>query len=174
MPASVNGFPARPAACRCSRRWARAGSRSSCVPSSRASRPMPPSLLLIGESGSGREALARFVHEIGPRARSRSSRWWRARSREDNVEARCSVWTGRTASPGCSTRPRAVRCSSRDLEDLAPRAQRLLLGVHRNRQLSRVGGNTSQPFNARSSPGEPGIEARAGAARACAATCWAH
>ena len=75
------------------------------------------SLLLIGEAGSGREALARFTHEAGPRAHAASSAWWPARCRKNPRRATCSAapptaqsprasWTRRAKAPCSSTRSR--------------------------------------------------------------------
>src|SRR5436190_1631589 len=49
--------------------------------------PHASALLLVGESGSGREALARFVHEIGPRAAKPFVTLVASALGEDSVEA---------------------------------------------------------------------------------------
>ncbi len=138
--------------------------------------PHASALLLVGESGSGREALARFVHEIGPRAQKPFVTLVASALGDENAEGSL---LGREVDgknePGLLDQAQGGTLFIQDLEDLAPRAQRLLLGVIETGSYRRVGGSTSQPFNARLiSAASPGIESRAGAEHGLRRDLLAH
>jgi DNA-binding NtrC family response regulator len=127
--------------------------------------PHASALLLVGESGSGREALARFVHEIGPRAAKPFVTLVASSLADEGADV---LLLGRETDgrhePGLLDQAQCGTLFIQDLEDLAPRAQRVLLGVIETGSYRRVGSNTTQAFNARLiSAASPGIEARAGA-----------
>jgi two-component system, NtrC family, nitrogen regulation response regulator NtrX len=138
--------------------------------------PHASALLLVGESGSGREALARFVHEIGPRTAKPFVTLVASSLADDSVE---TALLGREENgrvePGLLDQAQGGTLFLQDLEDLAPRAQRLLLGVIETGGYRRSGSNVTQAFNARLiSAASPGIEARAGVADGLRRDLLAH
>jgi two-component system, NtrC family, nitrogen regulation response regulator NtrX len=124
----------------------------------------PSPLLLIGEPGSGREALARYVHEHGPRAAAPFVALIASTLREADAEERLF---GR-ASPGSGQTGALEQAGNgtlfiHELEDLPPGAQRALYGVLESGQFARLGGGETQSFRARLiSSAQPGTEQRAG------------
>src|SRR5690606_12289169 len=96
---------------------------------------------LVGEPGSGREALARFTHEAGPRASQRFTPLVASSIPEDNPEA-FLFGTGAdgNTTQGVLDQARGGTLFIQEIEDLAPRVQRLLLGVVETGTFHRVGG----------------------------------
>jgi len=123
------------------------------------------SLLLVGEPGSGREALARFTHEAGPRAAQHFTSLVASGIPDDNPEAFLfGTGVDGNATQGVLDQARGGTLFIQEIEDLAPRVQRLLLGVVESGAFHRVGGGASIPFNARIiATAQPGVEDRAGA-----------
>jgi two-component system, NtrC family, nitrogen regulation response regulator NtrX len=123
------------------------------------------SLLLVGEPGSGREALARFTHEAGPRASQRFASLVASGIPDDNPEAFLfGTGVDGSATQGVLDQARGGTLFIQEIEDLAPRVQRLLLGVVETGAFHRVGGAGAVPFNARIiATAQPGVEDRAGA-----------
>jgi DNA-binding NtrC family response regulator len=123
------------------------------------------SLLLVGEPGSGREALARFTHEAGPRASQNFTGLVASGIPDDNPEAYLfGTGVDGNATQGVLDQARGGTLFIQEIEDLAPRVQRLLLGVVESGVFHRVGGTASIPFNARIiATAQPGVEDRAGA-----------
>jgi DNA-binding NtrC family response regulator len=138
--------------------------------------PHASALLLVGESGSGREALARFVHEIGPRATKPFVSLVASALAEESAElALLGHQPDGHHEPGLLDQAQGGTLFIQDLEDLAPRAQRVLLGVIETGSYRRVGNSATQPFNARLiSAASPGVEARAGAADGLRRDLLAH
>jgi two-component system, NtrC family, nitrogen regulation response regulator NtrX len=122
------------------------------------------SLLLVGEPGSGREALARFTHEAGPRAAQRFTSLVASGIPDDNPEAYLfGTGVDGSATQGVLDQARGGTLFIQEIDDLAPRVQRLLLGVVESGAFHRVGGVAPVPFNARIiATAQPGIEDRAG------------
>jgi two-component system, NtrC family, nitrogen regulation response regulator NtrX len=89
------------------------------------SRPISAPLLLLGESGTDRELLARFVHQSGRAAAGPFVALDSRTLREDRRRRRC--WAG-TAQPGLLEQARGGTLFLGDIEDL-PETQRLLSGV---------------------------------------------
>jgi DNA-binding NtrC family response regulator len=122
------------------------------------------SLLLVGEPGSGREALARFTHEAGPRA----SRGFVSLVASSIPEADAENFLfGRVAdghvTPGLLDQAQGGTLFVQEVEDLAPRVQRLLLGLVETGTFHRAGVTTPVQFTARIiATAQPGVEDRAG------------
>jgi DNA-binding NtrC family response regulator len=126
--------------------------------------PHPSALLLVGEPGSGREALARFVHELSQRAsRPFISFVASAVADADADGVLLGSESGGVLRPGLFEQAQGGTLFISDLEDLAPRVQRLLLGVIETGSYRRLGGELPLPFNVRLvSTAQPGVENRAG------------
>jgi two-component system, NtrC family, nitrogen regulation response regulator NtrX len=124
------------------------------------------SLLLVGEPGSGREALARFTHESGPRAGRGFVSLVASAVPDANADTYLfGSFTNAGSSPGLLDQANGGTLFIQDVEDLSPRVQRLLLGVIETGRFHRVGevGEHSVGFNARIvATAQPGVEMRAG------------
>jgi two-component system, NtrC family, nitrogen regulation response regulator NtrX len=120
----------------------------------------PAAVLLIGEPGSGREALARYLHEQGPRANlpfvsivSSSLRESDADTQLFGREERGDVQNGLLEAVDGGT------LFINELEDLPAAVQRSLLGVLESGQFTRLGGTQPIKFEARViSSAQPGID----------------
>lgn len=124
------------------------------------------SLLLVGESGSGREALGRFVHECSPRAARGFVSLVASAVPEDSAESFLfGTVTAAGTTPGVLDQAAGGTLYIQEAEDLAPRVQRLLLGAIETGRFHRSGsGNDGGvPFTARLiATAQPGVETRAG------------
>jgi len=122
------------------------------------------SLLLVGEPGSGREALARFTHEVGPRAARGFVSLVSSAIPESNAEAVLfGSGTDGHAVAGLLDQAQGGTLFIQEIEDLGPRVQRLMLGLMETGAFHRVGSTTPVPFNARIiATAQPGTEDRAG------------
>jgi DNA-binding NtrC family response regulator len=125
----------------------------------------PSPVLLVGESGSGREAFARYLHEHGPRASAPFVTLIASTLREVDAEARL-FGREEPGSPkviGLLEEAGSGSLYLQELEDLPPGVQRLLAGVFESGQFTRLGGSETLAFRARLlAAGQPGIEQRAG------------
>jgi two-component system nitrogen regulation response regulator NtrX len=125
----------------------------------------PSPVLLVGESGSGREAFARYLHEHGPRASAPFVTLIASTLREVDAEARL-FGREEPGSPkviGLLEEAGAGTLYLQELEDLPPGVQRLLAGVFESGQFTRLGGSETLTLRARLlAAGQPGIEQRAG------------
>jgi two-component system, NtrC family, nitrogen regulation response regulator NtrX len=124
----------------------------------------PSPVLLVGEPGSGREALARYLHEQGPRAAAPFVALIASSLREADAEARLF---GREHADGATVGLLEEAGSGtlfvHELEDLPAGVQRLLVGVLESGQFTRLGGREPLSFRARVlSSAQPGLEQRAG------------
>ncbi|HTU64645.1 MAG TPA: sigma-54 dependent transcriptional regulator [Steroidobacteraceae bacterium] len=120
-------------------------------------------VLLVGETGTGREAFARFIHEASPRAQRPFVTLISSTLRSDGAEQVLfgSESNGQTA-PGVLEKAGAGTLFINELEDLPAQAQRTLLGALESGQFVRVGGSTPVTLKARLiSSARPGIEGRA-------------
>jgi two-component system nitrogen regulation response regulator NtrX len=126
--------------------------------------PHASSLLLVGEPGCGREALARFVHDASPRAaRPFLSVVASALGDADAELVLFGSDSAGAARAGLFDEVQGGTLFIHEIEDLAPRTQRLLLGVLETGTYRRIGGDKQIPFNARLvSSAQPGVENRAG------------
>jgi DNA-binding NtrC family response regulator len=122
--------------------------------------PHEASVMLVGEPGSGRETLARYLHAMGPRAAgpfvSVSLAGLQLR---DVLESLC----GREGaeSPGCFEQARCGTLFLGDLSDLHAEAQAALTGVLEQGAFTRVGSQTARTLDVRLiSAAEPRIESQ--------------
>ncbi|MGH8217372.1 MAG: sigma-54-dependent transcriptional regulator, partial [Steroidobacteraceae bacterium] len=119
------------------------------------------SVLLIGEPGSGREAFARYLHGESPRASEPFVTVVASSLREADAEEQL---LGRTDHPGLLEQAAGGTLFIRDIEDLPPPAERLLLGALESGTFTRIGSMEAKRLDARVlSSARPGIESRAGA-----------
>jgi len=120
-------------------------------------------VLFIGESGSGREAFARYLHESGPDASQPFVTLVASTvSAGDPEPLLLGTETNGTVKPGVLEQAGGGTLFVSELDDLPASAQRILLGVLETRRITRVGGTDSIPFHARVLASvQPGIEQRA-------------
>ena len=117
-------------------------------------------VLIVGESGSGREAFARYLHAESPRAGSPFVTLIASTLRESDAEAQL---LGSGDTKGYLEQAADGSLFINEVEDLPQIAQRVLLGVLESGSFSRLGGQAAQKFQARVlSSAQPGIESRAG------------
>jgi DNA-binding NtrC family response regulator len=116
-------------------------------------------LLLLGESGTEREQLARFVHQSGPNA---AGPFVVLDARTLREEATANALFGVDANAkGLLEQARGGTLYIGDIEDLPPGAQRLLSGVLESGSFTRTGDGVSAPLEARIiASARPGIMSR--------------
>ncbi|MEN9705988.1 MAG: hypothetical protein RLZZ393_1867 [Pseudomonadota bacterium] len=126
--------------------------------------PHASPLLLSGEPGSGREALARFVHDTGPRAGKPFVSCIASSIADADAEAQLfGSESAGIASPGLLERADGGTLFLSGIEDLAPQAQKALFGVLEGGSYRRIGGSTTLALGTRLiSTARPGVESRAG------------
>ncbi len=118
-------------------------------------------LLLLGESGSDREALARFVHQSGPAAAGAFVAVDCRALREDHAAAALLGAGGDGAVAGAFGQARGGTLYLGDIEDLPGAAQRLLGGVLAGGRFAPDGGTEGVALEARIiASARPGIAAR--------------
>ncbi len=124
----------------------------------------PAAVLLVGEAGSGREALARYLHEQGSRASRPFVALAASTLRESDADARLfGRENGESPQPGVLESVTDGTLFISELEDLPASAQRSLLGVLESGQFTRLGGAQLVKFEARViCSAQPGVEIRAG------------
>lgn len=137
------------------------------------------SLLLVGEPGSGREALARFTHESGPRATRGFVSLVASAVPGDAAERFLfgAVSADGEVTPGLLDQAVGGTIYIQEVEDLDPGVQRLLLGVIETGRFHRAGADAGQgvPFGARLiATAQPGIELRAGSEHGLRRDLLAH
>lgn len=107
-------------------------------------------LLVTGELGSGRELFARYVHSMGPRAQGPFVRLASGTLQDSGAEA---ALFGRASQgkvePGLLERAQGGTLFIKNLQDLGPEAQRLLLGVLESGRFKPVGNGAAQPLDSR-------------------------
>jgi DNA-binding NtrC family response regulator len=125
----------------------------------------PASVLLVGEAGSGREALARYLHEQSPRASRPFIALTSSALRESDADARLfGRENGEHSQPGVLESVSGGTLFVSEIEDLPQSAQRNLLGVLESGHYTRLGGTQPLKFEGRViSSAQPGVETRAGA-----------
>ncbi len=122
-------------------------------------------VLLVGESGSGREAFARYLHEQSPRAGKPFVPLVASGLREEDTEAQLvgREGDGQNRQVGLLEQAGEGTLFIQEIEDLTPSAQRLLVGVLETGRFTRLGGSVPVEFKARVvSSALPGVESRAG------------
>ena len=125
---------------------------------------LPTAVMLVGESGSGREAFARFLHENSPRASKPFVTIVANSVRESDAELALLGREGTEGARGLLEQAAGGTLFINDVEDLPAAAQRVLLGMLETMSFTRIGGTEPVPFTARLvSAARPGIETRAGA-----------
>jgi two-component system, NtrC family, nitrogen regulation response regulator NtrX len=124
------------------------------------------SLLLVGEPGAGREALARFTHESGTRSSRGFATLVASAVPEDSAEKYLFGSIGpQGVSQGLLEQAPGGTLFIQEAEDLSPRVQRLLLGAIETGRFHRVGsnGDAGIAINPRIvATAQPGVEQRAG------------
>lgn len=122
--------------------------------------PHEASVMLVGEPGSGRETLARYLHALGPRAAGPFVPVSLAGLQlRDILESLC----GREGaeSPGCFEQARGGTLFLSDVSDLQGEAQAALLGVLEQGAFTRVGSQTAHTIDVRLiCAAEPRIESQ--------------
>ncbi len=122
-------------------------------------------VMLVGETGTGRESFARFLHDAGARATAPFAAIVGSMLRE--ADADLALFGRETAGgtePGILERAGEGTLFINEIEDLPAAAQRALLGVLETGEFTRLGGTERVPLRARLvSTAQPGIENRAGA-----------
>ncbi len=131
--------------------------------------PHEASVLIIGESGTGREAFARYVHSLSRRATGPFVTLIAAGVADDNAMALLhGVEAGDSARSGLLEQANGGVLFVNSIEDLSPAVQRLLLADLESRSFLRVGGQRPVPLDVRLiCSARPGIDQRseAGAVR---------
>jgi two-component system, NtrC family, nitrogen regulation response regulator NtrX len=117
-------------------------------------------VLITGESGSGRETFAQFIHSQGPRARGPFVRLVAGALRDADAEAALfGCVTDGGIEPGYLERARGGTLFINELPDLGPVAQRLLFGALESGRFTPAGGAVPQAIDARIiSSAPPGFE----------------
>jgi DNA-binding NtrC family response regulator len=136
------------------------------------------SLLMVGEAGSGREAMARFTHEAGARSSRGFAVLVASAIPEDSAERYLfgSIGAQGTTQGLLDQAPNGTLLVQ-EAEDLSPRVQRLLLGAIETGRFHRVGaGNDAGvAFNPRLiATAQPGVETRAGTEAGLRRDLFAH
>jgi two-component system, NtrC family, nitrogen regulation response regulator NtrX len=127
--------------------------------------PHASALLLVGEPGSGREALARFVHESGPRASKPFVSVTSSAIPDSDAEAQLlGSEAGGVIRPGLFEQAQGGTLFIGNIEDLSPRGQKVLVGAVESGSYRRLGSEQSLPLTARLiTTARTGVETRAGA-----------
>jgi DNA-binding NtrC family response regulator len=108
------------------------------------------SVMLVGEPGTGREAFARYLHSLGPRAAGPFVVATCASLDDATAAARLRGSTvGGKPEPGLYEQARGGTLFFSGIEDLSPAAQRILLADLEQRGWQREGSPEIVPFDAR-------------------------
>ena len=120
--------------------------------------PYDAAVMLVGEPGSGRETLARYLHALSGRAAGPFVNVSLAGlGLRDVLEALCGREGGE--SPGCFEQARGGTLFLSDLSDMAAEVQAALLGVLEQGAYTRVGSQTARTLDVRIlSAAEPRVE----------------
>ena len=120
--------------------------------------PHEAAVMLVGEPGSGRETLARYLHALSPRAAGPFVNVSLAGlGLRDVLESLCGREGGE--SPGCFEQARGGTLFLGDLSDMPAEVQGALLGVLEQGAYTRVGSQAARTLDVRIvSAAEPRIE----------------
>ena len=124
--------------------------------------PHDAPILLLGESGTGREAFARYIHSLSARS---AQPFIVAVAGSLSEESAPAILHGREASgavePGLYEQAEGGTLFINGLEDLSPAVQRLVLADLESGSYTRVGGSAARPLKSRLlSSAQPGFETR--------------
>jgi DNA-binding NtrC family response regulator len=124
--------------------------------------PHEASVLIVGESGTGREAFARYLHTLSPRTAGPFVPLAAGSITEGNAEEFLFGTEGGGATrPGLLEQAEHGTLFVNGLEDLPRTAQRLLLAAIESASFTRKGGRSTVSFDARLiSSAQPGFETR--------------
>nr|MBA3564456.1 sigma-54-dependent Fis family transcriptional regulator [Gammaproteobacteria bacterium] len=117
-------------------------------------------VLITGESGTGREAFARYLHSLSTRAAEPLVNLVAGSLTDDNAATQLfGSENSSGAVPGCLEQAQGGALYINELQDLNPTAQRLLASALEQRSFTRVGGRDSVPLDVRFlSSAQPGFE----------------
>jgi len=124
-------------------------------------------VLLVGEPGTGREAFARYMHSLGPRAAGPFVPVSGASLDDSTAAAKLrGTESGEKIEPGYFEQATGGTLFLSGIEDLSTGAQRMLLADLEQGGWQREGGNQRMTFNMRIVAGAgPGLENAAGGLR---------
>jgi len=124
--------------------------------------PHEAPVLILGEAGTGREAFARYIHSLGPRAGGPFVTVVPGALTADNLETMLyGSESGGTVRKGLIEQADRGVLFINELGDLSPAAQRLLFAALDAGSFQRAGGSTPVRFDARViSSAQPGFESR--------------
>ena len=117
--------------------------------------PVPSPVLILGESGSGKELVARDLHRLGPAPKGPFVAINCAALPENLVESELFGHERGAFTGASATRKGAFEAAERgtlfldEIGELPPAAQAKLLRVLEERRVTRLGGNRSIPVEAR-------------------------
>jgi len=122
--------------------------------------PHDTPVLILGESGSGREVVARYLHAVSPRASQPFVQLLPASVSDENAAAELhGIEDASGVRRGILDHAQGGVLFIKGLEDLTPSMQRLLLADLNAKSYTRVGGHQTIPLNVRLlSSAEPGFE----------------
>jgi DNA-binding NtrC family response regulator len=106
-------------------------------------------VMLVGEAGTGREAFARYMHSLGPRAAGPFVVVTCASLEDDNAASRLRGAPGGQGEPGAYEQARGGTLFLGGVEDLTANAQRLLLADLEQRGWQQGGQGEVRPFETR-------------------------
>ena len=127
--------------------------------------PHDAPILFIGESGTGREAFARYLHSLSAHAASPLVVAVAGSLTDDDAAARLrGSESGGSVRKGLYDEAEGGSLFLNAVEDLSPAVQRMLLADIENGHFTRVGGTQPVTLNVRFlSSAQPGFETRGGA-----------
>ncbi len=111
----------------------------------------PAPALLIGEPGSGRAAVARYMHSVGPNPDAPFVKLVSAAVADENAASQLygSVASGQGSAPGFLAQAGSGMLFINSVEALCPSLQRLLLGALESGSYCPVGATEQQPVRCR-------------------------
>jgi DNA-binding NtrC family response regulator len=124
--------------------------------------PHEAPVLILGEAGTGREAFARYIHSLGPRAAGPFVTVVPGSLTGENLETMLyGSESGGTVRKGLIEQAEHGVLFINELGDVSPAAQRLLFAAFDTGSFQRAGGSTQVRFDARViSSAQPGFESR--------------
>ncbi|HUO81615.1 MAG TPA: sigma-54 dependent transcriptional regulator [Gammaproteobacteria bacterium] len=121
--------------------------------------PHATAVLITGEAGTGREAFARYLHSLSPRAAEPFVVLVAGALTGDNAATQILGSENGGVVAGCLERARGGVLFINELQDLLPDAQRLLAGVLEQGRFTRAGGRDAIALDTRFvSSAQPGFE----------------